>query len=262
MLPVSAVSMLDSRVPSPLCIAVSVPQPHVELHPLFSQRSRRADYLVLYPELDKICERYGFGLGDAVADWSYAPECMLLTLARAALPPTPVPYRKMPSASHSDLLDDLLARHRPLDGELRRLGILVQRLASTHAYPSVRALSEAFNHLRHNVQLHLLHDELVVFPLYLAHVAQARPRSAKSADFTSALRFLSDGNRDIACQADGLSTQIDAAMASCRDPDLDHVRTGVTALTASLSTNAAAEKAVLLPAVGLRRPRVRVVGDL
>ena len=251
MFPVSAVSLLDSGVPSPICLTVNETSRHSEQHPLFSGRSRRADYLQLYPELDQLCERFGFGWGDALADWSYAPEWMLLALARAARPPLPIPFRVSPSASHSDQIDELIARHRPLDSELRRLGILVQRLASTHAHAAVRTLSESFSHIRHDAQLHLLHGEMVVFPLHLAQQdACARPRPPLSADFTSALGFLADGHREISCQADRLPAQIDAALTSCCDPDFDLVRTGVTALAAGFKANAAAEDAVLLPVIG------------
>ena len=251
MFPVSAVSLLDSGVPSPICLTVNETSRHSEQHPLFSGRSRRADYLQLYPELDQLCERFGFGWGDALADWSYAPEWMLLALARAARPPLPMPIRVSPSASHSDQIDDLIARHRPLDSELRRLGIIVQRLASTHAHTDVRTLSEAFNHLRHDVHLHLLHGEMVVFPLHLARKnACARPRPPLSSDFTSALGFLTDGHREIACQADRIPMQIDAALTSCRDPDFELVSSGVTALAAGFKANAAAENAVLLSVMG------------
>ena len=71
MFPVSAVSLLDSGVPSPICLTVNETSRHSEQHPLFSGRSRRADYLQLYPELDQLCERFGFDWGDALADWSW-----------------------------------------------------------------------------------------------------------------------------------------------------------------------------------------------
>jgi hypothetical protein len=217
-----------------------------DLHPLFNRDNHRADYLRLYPGLDPICARHGFGWDHSLSEWSLYPEWMLLTLARAAQVPDTMPASTAPD-SIAVRLAALGARHRPLDSEIRRLGILVNRLSSSHAQPGMRQVAYLLDSLRHALQLHLLHDEMTVFPLTLAHRRTGPPR----AEFAAALQFMADGHRDIALQTDRLAAQLALVGSACPDPDLALVGAGVAALAQGFIANAEAEDA-LMPLAGLR----------
>jgi len=216
-----------------------------DLHPLFNRNNHRADFLKLYPGLDPLCARHGFGWDRSLAAWSHCPEWMLLTLARAA---------QVPSALDPDVassiairLDDLGARHRPLDSEIRRLGILVRRLTSIHAHAGMRQLTYLLDGLRHDLQLHLLHDEMTVFPLSRVF----HRNGATRAEFANALQFMADGHRDIAHQTDRLIQQVTTLASACTDPDLDLVGIGVIGLANGFQAHAVAE-AALMPFAGMR----------
>src|SRR5579862_8758116 len=61
---------------------------------LFSVLSRRADLVLVYPELDPVCEHFGLDWEQTIAEHSPAPTGMLCALARTARPP--------PIAHHTD----------------------------------------------------------------------------------------------------------------------------------------------------------------
>jgi hypothetical protein len=235
--------------------------PDAERPPLFSRDSRRADYVQSYPGLDALCERCGFGWDGTLGECSVEPELLLLALARGArTPAVPAGYPVALFAPVRARIAALIARHRLFDGEIRRIGILVRHLSCSQASVEVRRLAGTVDRLRHGLQLHLLHNELEVFPLALARAAA--PAGPAAPAFTAVLGFMGEGQRDIARMIGQAIAEVEAAASGCTDPDLAILGEGLRALAVGFQVHAEAEMGLMGPLGDGRGPGIPGRGRL
>ena len=227
---------------------------------LFGPRSRRAELVTAYPELDPVCDRLGFGHGPRLEEWSTAPQAVLLTLARAAQPPKPVPEQDWSMATIPELIGEIVTdHHRPLRPELGRLGILLDHLAAVHQLPELTALRDEFSRFKETLLVHLEQEEVEMFPLCirLEDALHGHRPWDEEADVTTSVRFAGHGHAECENELQQTMELLAAAEAVVGDPDFSLVKTGLTALAQDLAMHTAKESELLIPAAIFAEDQLR-----
>jgi iron-sulfur cluster repair protein YtfE (RIC family) len=217
---------------------------------LFNGTSQRADLVGAYPELNEMCDLINFGWDQMIAERFRDPASVLLAMARVARPPAPVHHSDWSSSLVFELVSDLRnLHHRPVIGELQRLGILADRVLEVHPERHIMALHDSIRTLRQIVYRHVRHDDLVVFPqcIRIEEALHGR-RTPDAIDVTNAIRVMADGHAAISHELTHSIAYVREALAVEADPDLSLVLHGLEAMTICLDMIAYGELEILLPA--------------
>jgi iron-sulfur cluster repair protein YtfE (RIC family) len=223
--------------------------PYLDDVQLFSGKSQRADIVRYYPELDNLCDRWGFGWHGTIAEWSDAPPRHFLELARAARPARAHALQEWGLLSMAELIADVIViHHRPMSCELQRIGILVDHLNDVHGDLLFRTMGTSIQMLRRMVHILHLQEEIEVFPLCLGLESALLERiSWSGADAATSLRCMAQGHIDMKRELVRLAAVVEKASRIYLDLDLFLVSDAITIMTANFLAHIAVEDSILIP---------------
>jgi len=229
------------------------PPPGGPDHIVFTASGRRCDFVSAYPELGVACDRLGFGNGLTLGQWCQAPGWALMDLARAADPPPPAPLAYCTMATLTELIEDIIvAHHRPLLNEARRIGILVDQFWWRHPELHPLAICSDFVVFAQSLTALLHQGESEVFPLALEVERASRLRTEGNGlgNLTNSIHSMRLGSSKADADLDCLLSLV-TPVSSTDDPDLALITHGMRAMQANLAAHDAKVSTVLAPAANI-----------